>query len=335
MRNAMDKTQEVLLDVHSLRTHFWTEDGVVPAVDGITFDVKKGEFMGMVGESGCGKSVTSLSVLGLLPKPMGRLLPGTQILFDSLDLTIIPEREMRRIRGNRISMIFQEPMTSLNPVFKIGDQLAEVYRLHRGMDKNAAWKEAADMLKTVGIARAEKIVHEYPHALSGGMRQRAMIAMALACKPALLIADEPTTALDVTIQAQILDLMKDLQREMHTSILLITHNLAVVAETCSRVIVMYAGRIVEEAPTAMLFDDPKHPYTQGLLHSIPSLSRDQEILDSIPGVVPNLLRLPKGCRFAPRCPKSMDICLREYPSMRRIGEGRRVACHLLEGEACE
>jgi oligopeptide/dipeptide ABC transporter ATP-binding protein len=331
----MDQTQEILLDVHNLRTHFWTEDGVVPAVDGVSFNVKKGEFMGMVGESGCGKSVTSLSILGLLPKPMGRLLPGTRILFDNTDLPTLPEHEMRRIRGNRISMIFQEPMTSLNPVFKIGNQLAEVYKLHRGMDTRAAWKESTNMLKTVGIARAEKIVHEYPHALSGGMRQRAMIAMALACKPALLIADEPTTALDVTIQAQILELMKELQRELHTSILLITHNLAVIAETCSRVVVMYAGRIVEEAPTAMLFDDPRHPYTQGLLHSIPSLSKDQEILDSIPGVVPNLLRLPVGCRFAPRCPKAMDICTREYPSMRKIDEGRRVACHLLEGEVCE
>lgn len=324
-----------LLEVKNLRTHFWTEDGIVPAVDGISFAVREGEFLGMVGESGCGKSVTSLSIMGLLPKPMGRILPESRILFGSTELTELPEQEMRKIRGNRISMIFQEPMTSLNPVFKIGDQLAEVYRLHRGFSKEAAWKEAASALKMVGIARAEKIVHEYPHALSGGMRQRAMIAMALACRPALLIADEPTTALDVTIQAQILELMKELQATLNTSVLLITHNLAVIAETCSRVIVMYAGRIIEEASTAELFDSPLHPYTQGLLHSIPSLSHDRESLDSIPGIVPNLLNLPEGCRFAPRCPKAMDICRAEYPGMRRAAGGRRAACHLVQGEACE
>ncbi len=322
------EANETLVGVKDLRTYFYTEDGLVPAVDGISFDIHKGEFLGLVGESGCGKSVTSLSIMGLLPKPMGRIMKGSSITLDGLDLVAMSEKEMRRIRGNKISMIFQEPMTSLNPVFTIGAQLSEVFIHHLKVSRKEAWDESVKMLKLVGISRPEKVAEEYPHALSGGMRQRVMIAMALACKPRLLIADEPTTALDVTIQAQILELMKALKNELDTAVMLITHNLAVVAETCQRVIVMYAGRIIEEAPTVELFDNPLHPYTQGLLNSIPSLVKDKEILDSIPGVVPNLLNLPAGCRFAPRCAKAMKICLREYPAMTLLGPDRRVACHL-------
>ncbi len=322
------EANETLVGVKDLRTYFYTEDGLVPAVDGISFDIHKGEFLGLVGESGCGKSVTSLSIMGLLPKPMGRIMKGSSITLDGLDLVAMSEKEMRRIRGNKISMIFQEPMTSLNPVFTIGAQLSEVFIHHLKVSRKEAWDESVKMLKLVGISRPEKVAEEYPHALSGGMRQRVMIAMALACKPRLLIADEPTTALDVTIQAQILELMKALKNELDTAVMLITHNLAVVAETCQRVIVMYAGRIIEEAPTVELFDNPLHPYTQGLLNSIPSLVKDKEILDSIPGVVPNLLNLPAGCRFAPRCAKAMEICLREYPAMTLLGPDRRVACHL-------
>ena len=320
--------RDALIEVAGLRTVFRTEDGIINAVDGIDFHIDKGEFLGLVGESGCGKSVTSLSIMGLLPKPMGFLEPGSRISFGGLDLATADERTMRDIRGNRISMIFQEPMTSLNPVFKIGDQLAEVFTLHEGADRKGAWDSAVRMLKLVGISRPEKVVHEYPHALSGGMRQRVMIAMALACKPELLIADEPTTALDVTIQAQILELMKDLRKEFESAVLLITHNLAVVAETCDRVIVMYAGRIVEEADVVSLFESPRHPYTIGLLHSIPSLSADRERLQSIPGIVPNPLCPPPGCRFSPRCDRAMPVCRERQPEPTDLGGGRRVACHL-------
>jgi len=321
-----------LIEVKNLKTRFHTEDGIVPAVDGIDFVIRKGEFLGLVGESGCGKSVTSLSIMGLLSKPMGRILPESSIRFGELELTTLPEKQMRAIRGNRISMIFQEPMTSLNPVFKIGEQLSEVYILHQNASKKLALDESIAMLKLVGISRPEKVVQEYPHALSGGMRQRVMIAMALACKPELLIADEPTTALDVTIQAQILALMRGLKNELNSAILLITHNLAVVAETCQRVMVMYAGRIVEEAATTTLFDNPKHPYTQGLLNSIPSLTKDSQTLDSIPGMVPNLLNLPIGCRFAPRCKYCMDICRKVHPEMTALGAEHRVCCHLYSKE---
>jgi oligopeptide/dipeptide ABC transporter ATP-binding protein len=319
---------EVLVGVRDLRSYFFTEDGLVPAVDGISFDIRKGEFLGLVGESGCGKSVTSLSIMGLLPRPMGRIMGGSSITLDGVDLVTLPEKTMRGIRGNKISMIFQEPMTSLNPVFTIGAQLSEVFVHHKKVSGKEAWRESVGMLKLVGISRPEKVADEYPHALSGGMRQRVMIAMALACRPRLLIADEPTTALDVTIQAQILELMKALKNELDTAVMLITHNLAVVAETCQRVIVMYAGRIIEEASTVDLFDNPLHPYTQGLLASIPSIAKDKEILDSIPGVVPNLLNLPPGCRFAPRCARAMEICFEEYPAMTAPGVDRRVACHL-------
>ncbi len=322
------RANETLVGVKDLRTYFYTEDGLVPAVDGISFDIRKGEFLGLVGESGCGKSVTSLSIMGLLPKPMGRIMAGSSITLEGVDLVALPERTMRGIRGNKISMIFQEPMTSLNPVFTIGAQLSEVFIHHKRVSRKEAWAQSVGMLKLVGISRPEKVAEEYPHALSGGMRQRVMIAMALACKPRLLIADEPTTALDVTIQAQILELMKELKNELDAAVMLITHNLAVVAETCQRIIVMYAGRIIEEATTVELFDNPLHPYTRGLLASIPSLVKDKEVLDSIPGVVPNLLNLPSGCRFAPRCAKAMEICLEEYPAMTVLGPDRRVACHL-------
>jgi oligopeptide/dipeptide ABC transporter ATP-binding protein len=323
--------KEMLIDVRHLRTVFRTEDGLIPAVDGIDFSIRKGEFLGLVGESGCGKSVTSLSIMGLLPKPMGRVEPGSSIAFGDVDLATADEATMRGIRGNRISMIFQEPMTSLNPVFTVGAQLEEVFTLHGRKSKKEAQDLAVAMLKLVGISRPEKVAHEYPHALSGGMRQRVMIAMALACKPELLIADEPTTALDVTIQAQILELMKDLRKEFETAVLLITHNLAVVAETCERIIVMYAGKIVEEADAIALFEDPRHPYTIGLLKSIPSLTEDKARLDSIPGVVPNPLNLPTGCRFAPRCKRAMERCAKEEPGMTSLGGGRRVSCLLYEG----
>ena len=324
---------EKLLEIKNLRTHFHTEDGVVPAVDGVSFYIKPGETLGVVGESGCGKSVTSVSILRLIPNPPGKILEGSEIIFDGKNLLNLSEKEMRDIRGNEISMIFQEPMTSLNPVFKIGDQISEVLMLHQGMTKQQAKEKAIDMLRLVGISRPEKVVDDFPHSLSGGMRQRAMIAMALACNPRLLIADEPTTALDVTIQAQILELMKKLKVEMNAAVMLITHNLGVVAETCQRVIVMYAGKVVEEGDVYSIFEDPKHPYTVGLLKSIPSLESKGEKLESIPGMVPNPLNMPKGCRFAPRCNKAMKICQEKQPELTILGEERTVRCFLYgEGE---
>jgi len=282
---------EKLLEIKNLRTYFYTEDGVVPAVDGVDLHIKPGETLGIVGESGCGKSVTSISILRLIPNPPGKILEGSEILFDGKSLLELPEREMRKIRGNDISMIFQEPMTSLNPVFKIGDQISETLMLHQKMNRGQAREKSIEMLKLVGIPRPEKVVDDFPHSLSGGMRQRAMIAMALACNPKLLIADEPTTALDVTIQAQILDLMNKLKSEMNASVMLITHNLGVVAETCQRVVVMYAGKVVEEGDVYSIFEDPKHPYTVGLLKSIPSTEVGQGKLESIPGLVPNAAKL--------------------------------------------
>lgn len=329
----MDK----LVEIKNLKTYFYTEDGVVPAVDGVNFYIKPGETLGVVGESGCGKSVTSLSVLRLIQNPPGRILEGSEILFEGVDLLKLSEKEMRKIRGNDISMIFQEPMTSLNPVFRIGDQLEEVLLLHQGMNKSQARKKSIEMLSLVGIPRPEKVVDDYPHSLSGGMRQRAMIAMAIACNPKLLIADEPTTALDVTVQAQILDLIKELKDKINSSIMLITHNLGVIAETCERVIVMYAGKVVEEGSVYSIFEDPKHPYTIGLIGSIPSLETKgvHKKLESIPGVVPNPLNMPKGCRFSPRCNCAMDICKVEEPEIIALGEERMVRCHLYnrgEGE---
>ncbi|MCL6517552.1 ABC transporter ATP-binding protein [Alicyclobacillus sp.] len=327
---------EPLLSVQGLRTHFFTDEGVVRSVDGVDLEVNAGETLGIVGESGCGKSVTSLSIMRLVPSPPGRIVAGS-IRFEGRDLLQLREAEMRRIRGNEIAMIFQEPMTSLNPVFHIGDQIAEVLRLHMGMGKRQAWSRAVELLREVGIPRPERIVNDYPHQLSGGMRQRVMIAMAMACRPKLLIADEPTTALDVTIQAQILDLMREIRREAGTSILMITHDLGVVAEMCDRVVVMYAGKVVEEADVRTLFHRPQHPYTQGLLASMPRLNERRARLTAIPGNVPTPLEMPKGCKFAPRCPFAMDICHEAEPDLLTV-EGdapHRVRCWLHQGEGAK
>ncbi|MCG8641748.1 MAG: ABC transporter ATP-binding protein [Desulfobacterales bacterium] len=327
---TINTTSDVLLEVKGLKTHFFTDEGVSPAVDGVDYQVRKGETLGIVGESGCGKSVTALSIMGLIPNPPGKIVGGA-IRFDGRNLLQLSEEEMRRIRGNKISMIFQEPMTSLNPVFTIGNQISETLRLHQGMNVREALAYSTEMLKRVGIPSPERRVHEYPHQLSGGMRQRAMIAMALACKPSLLIADEPTTALDVTIQAQILDLMASLKEELNTAIILITHDLGVVAESASRVVVMYAGRVVEESNVYNIFETPLHPYTKGLLGSIPRLdlkTRKQHRLQEIEGVVPILSQLPEGCPFWPRCEKKKDICTRERPELKEKTRDHLVRCWL-------
>jgi len=321
---------EKVIEVKNMNTHFFTSKGVVKAVDGVDFEISSGETLAIVGESGCGKSVTSKSILRLVPDP-GKIVEG-EINFLGKNLLDFKEREMRSLRGNKISMIFQEPMTSLNPVFTVEYQLGEVLRLHRGLNKKEARTESIELLELVGIPNAEKVVDEYPFALSGGMRQRVMIAMALACNPRLLIADEPTTALDVTIQAQVLELMSNLQDELDTAILFITHDLAVVAEIADRVDVMYSGRVVEEADVDELFDHPMHPYTIGLLQSIPDLNTDDEVLHAIEGVVPNPLDRPKGCQFSPRCEKSMDICTKEMPDLFDLGNGRKVRCWLYDEE---
>jgi len=322
--------QQPILKVTNLKTHFFTDGGVVPAVDGVSFTVSVGETLAIVGESGSGKSVTSTSILRLIPSPPGRIIDGS-IIFEDSDLLGKTEEEMQRIRGDRISMIFQEPMTSLNPVHRVGEQIAEAYRLHRGMDKNEARQRAVRMLERVGIPSPEKRARDFPHQLSGGMRQRVMIAIALSCRPALLIADEPTTALDVTIQAQILDLMRKLQEESQTSILLITHDLGVVAEMADRVIVMYAGKVVEEGDVAAIFKNPLHPYTRGLLGSIPRLDwRRRTILPSIDGIVPNPLEFPRGCRFNPRCPDAVDKCREKEPVLKEMAGRQKVACWLME-----
>lgn len=319
-----------LLEVKGLKTYFYTEDGVVRAVDGVNFEVYPGEVLGLVGESGCGKSVTSLSIMRLISKP-GKVDAG-EILLDGEDLLKLPEDEMIKVRGNRISMIFQQPQTALNPVFKVGDQLAEVLNVHQDMGKEAGWNRAVALLKMVGVPDPERRAEAYPHELSGGMAQRVMIAMALACVPELLIADEPTTALDVTIQAQILDLMRDMRKEMGTSVILITHDLGVVAEMAERVAVMYAGEIVEQTDVNRLFDEPLHPYTQGLIGSIPILGEIKEKLDVIPGSVPNLVNLPPGCRFAPRCQArvqyGLNICTQVEPELEDIKPGHKVRCWL-------
>jgi len=321
-----------LLEVKGLKTYFYTEDGIVRAVDGVNFEVYPGEVLGIVGESGCGKSVTSLSIMRLISKP-GKVDAG-EILFDGQDLLNLTEDEMTKVRGNRISMIFQQPQTALNPVFKVGDQLSEVLGVHQDLGKEAGWKRAVALLKMVGVPDPERRVEAYPHELSGGMAQRVMIAMALACIPEVLIADEPTTALDVTIQAQILDLMRDLRREMGTSIILITHDLGVVAEMAERVAVMYAGEIVEQADVNTLFDEPMHPYTQGLIGSIPVLGEIKARLDVIPGSVPNLVNLPEGCRFAPRCQArvkhSLDICTKTKPDLEEAKPGHFIRCWLYQ-----
>ncbi len=322
-----------LLQVKGLRTRFRVEDREASAIEDVTFDVRHGERVGIVGESGSGKSVTALSIMRLIPDPPGRIAEG-EILFDGRDLLGLDHGKMRKIRGRQVSMIFQEPATSLNPVFTVGMQVAESARFHEGLSRAAALERAVEMLDRVGIPDARKRLADYPHQFSGGMRQRVMIAMALICRPALLIADEPTTALDVTIQAQILDLMKDLQsRREGASILLITHDLAVVAETCDRVIVMYGGLIQEIAPIEEIFDDPRHPYTRGLLSSIPRMRGKGRPLAAIPGNVPGIFDMPEGCRFHPRCPEAVDRCRTEAPSLREAGPGHGVRCHLVEEHA--
>jgi peptide/nickel transport system ATP-binding protein len=317
-----------ILTVDRLQTHFFTEDGVTRAVDGVSFTVDPGETLGIVGESGCGKSVTALSILGLLPPRIGRVVGGS-VRFEARELLGLDEAAMRQIRGNRIAMIFQEPMTSLNPVHTIGDQIAEAVQIHQGLSRADALKRAAEMLRLVRIPDAERRVKDYPHQFSGGMRQRAMIAMALACNPKLLIADEPTTALDVTIQAQILKLMIELKSRFGAAIMLITHDLGVVAETCQRVIVMYAGRKVEEAHVYELFDRPAHPYTRGLMASIPrrnARTARKKRLYEIPGIVPNLREPIVGCAFAPRCAFARERCRAEAPTLRDVAGGHAVAC---------
>ena len=321
-----------LLELRGLRTWFYTDEGIAKAVDGVDYAIPAGQTLGVVGESGCGKSVTALSIMRLIPDPPGKIVDG-QILLRGKDLTRIPLDEMRKIRGNQIGMIFQEPMTSLNPVFTVGDQIGEAVILHQGASKREARERAIEMLRRVRIPSPEKRVDEYPHQLSGGMRQRVMIAMALVCDPDLLIADEPTTALDVTIQAQILTLIRELQEEMGMSVLLITHDLGVVAQTAHHVCVMYAGKVVERAATRELFKRPHHPYTVGLFRSIPKLGQRVDRLDTIPGMVPSALEFPKGCRFNNRCPFKTDECVTDEPLLREIGtpeEPHQVACHHAE-----
>ncbi|KAB2337208.1 ABC transporter ATP-binding protein [Cytobacillus depressus] len=316
-----------LLELKNLKTHFKRKKINIPAVDGVDLKIHKGETVALVGESGSGKSITSLSIMRLIPSPPGEIVDG-EILFDGKDLVKLSENEMCKIRGNDISMIFQEPMTSLNPVLTIGEQIIEVLMYHQKMSKSVARNRAIEMLELVGFSRAQALIDEYPHRLSGGMRQRVMIAIAMSCNPKLLIADEPTTALDVTIQAQILDLMKDLSQKSETSILIITHDLGVVSEVADRVVVMYCGQVVEEARVDDLFDEPMHPYTIGLMGSIPSLDGDLDRLYSIEGTVPPPEHFPEGCRFAPRCPHAFDRCHKEAPSLTQIKGSRSVRCFL-------
>ena len=321
---------ETLLDIRGLKTWFATDDGVVRAVDGVDLHIDRGETLGVVGESGCGKTVTARSVLKLIDMPPGRF-EGGQILWQGRDLIPLANAEMDKIRAREIAIIFQEPMTSLNPVYTVGQQIAEVVSLHEKLGKKQAIVRAVEMLRLVNIPNPQRRVHDYPHQFSGGMRQRVMIAMALACSPKLLIADEPTTALDVTIQAQILELMQDMKERLGMAIMLITHAMGVVAETSQRVVVMYAGKVVEEAPVASLFANPRHPYTQGLIRSIPRVdraARHKERLEAIPGTVPSLLDPPPGCRFAARCKYAMDICIQAVPPLKEVAPGHRVACVL-------
>jgi len=319
-----------LLEIRGLKTQFVTDEGVVHAVDGVDLHIDRGETLGVVGESGCGKSVTAFSVMRLLPMPPARIAAGS-ILWQGRDLLALDPDAMRAIRAKEIAMVFQEPMTSLNPVYSVGEQIAEVIRLHEGLNRRAARARAVEMLSVVRIPNAERRLDDYPHQFSGGMRQRVMIAMALACNPQLLIADEPTTALDVTIQAQILDLLNELKERMGMAVMLITHAMGVIAETAQRVVVMYAGKIVETAPVEELFRAPRHPYTQGLIRSIPRIdvaATRKQRLEVIPGVVPNLLDPAPGCRFAPRCPHARAQCTAETPPLREVAPGRLVACIL-------
>jgi peptide/nickel transport system ATP-binding protein len=322
---------ERLLDVRNLKTYFFTDEGVVRAVDGVDLYIDKGETLGVVGESGCGKSVTALSIMKLIPQPPGRIVEG-EIRYDGQNLVELPPNRMRKIRGKEISMIFQEPMTSLNPVFTVGEQIAEALRLHEGLGRRDAMAKTVDMLKLVHIPNAERRVKEYPHQLSGGMRQRVMIAMALSCNPKLLIADEPTTALDVTIQAQILELLNELKSKLRMAVMLITHDMGVIAETAQRVAVMYAAKVAEEAPVSSLFKEPLHPYTQGLLRSIPRIdlaATERRRLEAIGGTVPTLKGdIPPGCRFAPRCPFVKSVCTEKDPVLKEVKPGHKVACWL-------
>jgi peptide/nickel transport system ATP-binding protein len=324
-----------LLEIRGLKTHFATDDGMVQAVDGVDLAIGRGETVGVVGESGCGKTVTALSVLKLIAMPPGRIVAG-QILWQGRDLVPLSPQEMDTIRSKEIAIVFQEPMTSLNPVFSVGEQIAEVIRRHERLGRRAALEKTVDMLGLVQIPNARRRVHDYPHQFSGGMRQRVMIAMALSCNPRLLIADEPTTALDVTIQAQILELLADLKSRLGMAVMLITHAMGVVAETAQRVVVMYAGKVIEEAPVTQLFGRPRHPYTQGLIRSIPRLDRAatrKARLEAIAGVVPSLLNPPPGCRFAPRCRFAQPVCREAVPPLREIAPGHKVACVLAESIA--
>ena len=321
-----------LLEIRGLKTHFKTDDGWVHAVDGVDLSVDAGETVCLVGESGSGKSVTAMSVLKLVPMPPGRIVAG-QVLWDGRDLVPLAPAEMRKLRGREIGVVFQEPMTALNPVYTVGEQIGEGLRLHEGLSRAAALDRAAELLALVHISQPSRRVHDYPHQFSGGMRQRVMIAMALACKPRLLIADEPTTALDVTIQAQILDLLGELKERLGMAVLLITHAMGVVAEVAQRVVVMYAGQVIEEGSVAEVFERPWHPYTQGLIRSIPRIDADASRgsrLVSIPGTVPSLVEPPPGCRFAPRCAYARDACTRATPALREVGAGHHVACILEE-----
>jgi oligopeptide/dipeptide ABC transporter ATP-binding protein len=319
-------TTAPLLSVRDLRTWFFTDQGVAKAVDGVSFEVREGETLGIVGESGCGKTVTSLSVLGLLPQPPARVMEGSSVRLSGEELIGCGERRMRALRGNEVSMIFQEPMSSLNPVYTVGDQISEALRLHRGMGRKAARSEVVRLLAEVGLSEPQRRLDEYPHQLSGGMRQRVMIAMALSCEPRLLIADEPTTALDVTIQAQILELLADLREKHGMAVLLITHDLGVVAEVCDRVVVMYAGQVVETGTVYEIFAEPAHPYTRGLLASLPSVDQPGKRLDSIPGTVPNPIDWPHGCRFRARCSSASEGCERPQELIGLGAEGRAARC---------
>ncbi|QOR67572.1 ABC transporter ATP-binding protein [Cytobacillus suaedae] len=320
-----------LLEVKNLKTHFFKKKTVIPAVDGVDLKINKGETVALVGESGSGKSITSLSIMRLVPTPPGKIVDG-EIYLDGKELVSMSESDMCKIRGNEISMIFQEPMTSLNPVLTIGEQITEILTYHQKMTKNEANKKAIELLEMVGFSRAAELINDFPHRLSGGMRQRVMIAMAMSCNPKLLIADEPTTALDVTIQAQILDLMKEVSKKFDTSILLITHDLGVVSEIAERVVVMYGGQVVEEASVDDLFDEPFHPYTEGLMASIPAIDGDITRLQSIEGNVPSPENMPVGCRFAPRCVKAFDRCHQELPQLKQVSGQRSVRCFLYDSE---
>ncbi len=322
----MSDTNGNLLEVNDLRTYFHTDDGTLKAVDGISFTLKRGQTLGIVGESGSGKSVTNLSIIRLIPSPPGEIVSG-KVVFDGQDILGLSEADVRKIRGRRIAMIFQDPMTSLNPFLRISRQLMEMTQLHLGHSKSQAWEHAIKMLETVGIPDARRRAHEYPHQFSGGMRQRVMIAMALSCKPELLIADEPSTALDVTIQAQILELIKRLKVETGTSVILITHDLGVVAGMTDHVIVMYAGKLFEQAPTRELFELPGNPYTKGLMRSVPDPTSEQGRLYQIPGQPPDLTRLPSGCPFVPRCERAENICEREFPPLVQLNANHHSLCH--------